>query len=282
MAGSVEITIHPSGAEPELLAVGDVLRQVLDFVELLEHLEDPVLENRRIVWRLAQASTNSRPLTVVASPFPRTPDSPIFLEAEQVADRASVALTSLVQGIKPEWLEAKPSAMLHRIFERHQQGLGQTDIKLGNESLISLLPRLARIASLALEQESVQEETERQGQDQTEFGSIEGKVSGLTSWRSRPVLQVIERLSDQDVSCILSDELAQKMGLGHTWSEVWDGRYLSLRGKLVYNPNRSIKCAYVESAKDLEWTTVELSDLEDIDILQGRSVTEHLRRLWGE
>lgn len=282
MAGSVEITIHPSMTESELLAVGDALRQVLDFVELLEQLEDPVLENRRIVWRLAQAYTNSPPLTVVASPYPRTPDSPISLEAEQVVDRASVAFTSLVQGAKPEWLGAKQSATLRRIFERNQQGLGQTDIKLGNESPISLLPKLARIASSALEQESVQEEAEKQRHNQVEFGSIEGKVCGLTSWRSRPALQVIERLSDQKVTCVLSDELAQKMGLNHTWSEVWNGRYLSFRGKLVYNPERSIKRAYIESAKELEWTTVELSDLEDIDILQGRSVTEHLRRLWGE
>lgn len=282
MTGSVEITIHPSMAESELLAVGDALRQVLDFVELLEQLEDPVLENRRIVWRLAQAYTNSPPLTVRASPSPRTPDSPIFLEAEQVADLASGALTSLVQGIKPEWLEAKPSATLHRIFERNQQGLGQTDIKLGNGSPISLLPKHARIASLALEHEPVEEEMKRPEQGQTEFGSIEGKVCGLTRWRSRPALQVIERLSDQKVTCVLSDEIAQKMGLDHTWSEVWNGRYLSLRGKLLYNPDRSIQRAEIESAKDLEWSTVELCELEGADILQGRSVTEHLRRLWGE
>ena len=282
MARSVAITVYPWTAESEFLTVADAMRQVLDFVEFLEQLEDPVAEKRKIVWRLTDAHTNSPPLTVVATSFPSVTGMYIKPEAEQVAARAYAALASLVQGTNPEWLEPEPTVPLRRILERNLNVIGQTDIGVDDGNPISLSPPLARAASKALDQVSLEEDEEAQNLTRTEFGSIEGEVYGLSRWHSRPALQVVERLSGQKIVCVLNDAVAQKLGLNHKWAEVWEGRYLTLRGVLSYRPDGSIKRAEVESAKEIKWANVALDDLRDIDILEGRSVVEHLRRLWGE
>ena len=219
---------------------------------------------------------------MVATPFPSVPDGSVEPEADQVTELARTALTSLVQGTSPEWLESKPTVPLRRIVERNLNGIGQTDIGVDGDEPISLSPPLARVASVALGKATSEDSGGAQDLARTEFGSVEGEICGLSRWRSRPALQVVERLSGQKIVCVLDNVLAQEMGLDHKWAEVWEGSHWTLRGVLSYRADGSIKHVEVESAKVIEWADVALDDLSDIDILEGRSIDEHLRRLWGE
>lgn len=115
----------------------------------------------------------------------------------------------------------------------------------------------------------------------TEFGSVEVEVQGITHWHRSPALSVTERLSRTKVTCVLSPELANELGPNHKWGEAWEGRRLLVSGALLYGPDGALKRIDAEMAEDMPWTNVEISDLKEIDILQGRSVGEHLLLLRG-
>ena len=104
----------------------------------------------------------------------------------------------------------------------------------------------------------------------------------MPKWHSRPALKVIERLSGREVVCVLTDDPARKIGQDHHWSEVWQGLDMTLRGAISYRSDESFLRIEVESAREIQWSDVPIESLEDINILEGRSVKEHLRRLWGE
>ncbi len=81
------------------------------------------------------------------------------------------------------------------------------------------------------------------------------------------------------MTCGLSAELAESLGPDHSWNEAWEGRRLLGSGALHYGHDGSLKRIDASSAEEKPWTDVSLADIRDIDILQGRSVSEHLRLL---
>ena len=76
MSKSISITVHPSDFSGEFLTVADALHQVLDMIGTLEGIEAGDKAERKIVWRLTEAHTNSPPFTLTAEAFPRDPWKP--------------------------------------------------------------------------------------------------------------------------------------------------------------------------------------------------------------
>ena len=282
MARSVAITVHPWGTESQFLSVTDALHQVLDFVEFLQQLEDPVDRNRRISWNLTKEHTNSPPLTVHAKAFSNEANKSIDTKLKQVFHCANDVVNTVAKGRTPVGLQAGSAGALRRMLDRNVRSIGQIEIRIDDGKPISILPATAKAVSRALDQANAEAPDEGGDLSRTEFGSIEGEVCSLSKWRSRPALKVVERLSGTEVVCVLNDDLAHEMGQNHNWSEVWQGRNMTFRGAFSYRADGSILRAEVESAREIQWSDVKLESLEDIDILEGRSVQEHLRRLWGE
>lgn len=279
MAKSVSITVHPSDLSGEYLTVSDAMKQVLDMIGALEGIEAGDASERQIVWRLTEAHTNSPPFTVRAEAFPRDPQVSVKLEADRVAHLYAVAVSSVLDGNKPDWLESEPGRLLRRALKRNLNGVGHTDVIVEDEEPIVIVPTTARIGIVALDAGEDQADEDLQ---RTEFGTIECQVIGLTRYYSSPAIIVVERLSHNKVVCVLTPKLAAELGPEHQWSEAWEGQSLRIGGKLAYGPDGKLKRVNVAFHETIEWADVPLSDLKTLDIIGGRTVQQHLDEFWGE
>lgn len=279
MTKSVSITVHPSDLSGEYLTVSDAMRQVLDMVGALEGIEAGDANERQIVWRLREAHTNSPPFTVTAEAFPRDPQVSVALEAERVTQLYSVAISSVLDGTKPDWLESEPGRLLKRALKRNLNGVGHTDIAVDDQPPIIIVPTTARvgIAALESEEDSADDEVQR-----TEYGTVECQVIGLTRYYYAPAIIVIERLTREKVMCVLTPKLAAELGPEHQWSEAWEGQNLRVGGKLTYGADGKLKRINASFHEPIEWADVSLEDLSTLDITEGRTVRQHLEEFWGE
>lgn len=281
MQKSLSFTVHPSALGGEYLTVSDAMRQVLDLVEALERTEGAESE-RRIVWRLTEAHTNSPPFTVTASAYPVDPVVSITVEAERVASEFLGGVAELLRGETPDWLDPDVIAPLKRAFRRNTNGVGQTLIQSEGKEPINVVPTNAQSALATIGQIGAAEVAAGMALRRTEYGSIEAEVVGITRWNDRPALTVVERLSGNKVTCILEPELAEQLGPVHRWNEVWENGRVLLTGALHYNDDGILKRVNVTGLEPRPFTDVSLAELRDIDLLQGRSVSEHIRRIRGE
>lgn len=277
MSKSLSITVHPSAIGAEYLSVSDAMHQILDVIEALEKAETGGGGKRQIVWRLTEAHTNSPPFTVTAEAFPVDPVVSINLEAARVVTAFSRGVKELLEGRKPEWLSADVMQPLKRALLRNMNGVGRTEVNIDDQEPFNVVPSNARTAVVTLERLELDLAEAVVDYSRTEFGSVEVEVQGITRWNGKPALTVTERLSREKVTCVLTPELANKLGPTHKWGEAWEGQRLLVSGALHYSPDSSLKRIDAEEAEDMPWTDVSISDLQCIDILQGRSVSEHLR-----
>jgi hypothetical protein len=279
VAKSISITVHPSDLGGEYLTVSDAMHQVLDMVGALEGIEAGDHSERKIVWRLTEAHTNSPPFTITAEAFPRDPQVSVTLEAERVTKLYAVAVTALLAGEKPVWLESEPGKLLKRALKRNLNGVGHTDVLIEGEAAFSIVPTTARAGLAALERAEIVEVEDRR---RTEYGSVEGQVIGLTKYYSSPALIFQERLSGERVPCVLTAELAAKIGPEHAWSEAWEGKYHRVGGQLIYGSDGVLKRINASSHEEIVWTDVPVHALRGIDLLRGQTVQEHIDAFWGE
>lgn len=279
MGKSLSITVHPSALGAEYLSVSDAMLQVLDMVGALENIEAGDENERKIIWRLVKAHTNSPPFTVVAEAYPKDPQVSIAIEAERVTKRYGMAIRGLLAGDKPAWLEHDASRLFKKALKRNLNGIGHTDIHIDGEETIIIVPSVAQAGVAALERAEIEV---REDLRRTEFGSIEGQVIGLTRYYNSPAIVFMERLSGEKIFCVLADELAQAIGPEHKWSEAWDGRYLRIGGELIYGSDGKLKRVNASYSEEIVWSDIPISALRDVDVLQGRTVHEHIAKFWGE
>lgn len=278
MAKSVSITVHPSDLSGEYLTVSDAMKQVLDMIGALEGIEAGDGQERQIVWRLTEAHTNSPPFTVTAEAYPRDPQVSVAFEAERVTHLYAVAITSVLRGERPDWLESEPGRLLKRALKRNLDGVGHTDVFIQDEEPIIIVPSLARIGVETLtDPDRPEEELQR-----TEYGTIECKVIGLTRYYNSPAIIVLERLSSERAICVLTPKLAAQLGPEHQWSEAWDGQSLLVGGKLTYGADGKLKRINASFHEPIKWVAVTNADLNGLNLNGGGTVQEHLNEFWGE
>ena len=189
----------------------------------------------------------------------------------------AVAVESVLGGDRPDWLESEPGNLLRRALKRNLNGVGHTDIVLeGRADPIVIVPTNARVGLAALQPIEFEAELER-----TEFGSIEGRVIGLTKYYASPALVFQERLSGDKVICVLSSKLAAEIGPTHQWAEAWEGEQLRIAGKLIYGRDGQLKRINATHHEEVNWADVSIAALGGIDILEGRTVQEHIAEFWG-
>jgi len=281
MGKSLSITVHPSAHGAEYLTVSDAMRQVLDLIEALERSETAEMGTRLIVWRLTEAHTNSPPFTITAEAFPVNPVVSIGLEASRVISIFTHGFKELLEGRSSAWIDVGIATPLKRALQRNLNGVGRTEINVEDEEPFNVVPTNARAAVVALERLELDAEAAKIDYSRTEFGAVEVEVRGITRWNDKPALSVIERLSGDKITCVLSKDLADELGPNHKWGEAWEGQRLLVSGALHYGHDGALKRIDADSSEDMPWTDVSLADLHDIDILQGRSVNEHLRLIRG-
>lgn len=258
--------------------MSDAMHQVLDYISALGSMEDTDGSAKKIVWRLTEAHTNSPPFTVTTEAFSIDPVVSVAFEADRVTSRFKDVLLNFSVGQRPSDISIDSIAPLKRLFSRNLEGIGLTQVKI-RDSFIDITPSTAKNAVIAIEKLELELQDSVADLRHTEFGSVECIVFGLTQWNNKPALSVIDRLGGQKLTCVLSVEVAAALGEAHSWSEAWQGRRLLVSGALHYGADGALRRIDAEDAYDLPYTSVSLSDLADIDLLQGRTVSEHVSLL---
>jgi hypothetical protein len=281
MTKSFSITVYPDPLAGEYLTVSDALNQILDMIDALERAESPNQAERKIVWRLTKAHTNSPPFTLVAEAYPYKPDLSVVLEANRVANVLASDVKDLLEGrVEGVVFDAIPT--MKRIIARNTSNIQRTEVVIDGAEAFNILPHNAKVAQAAIERVEIAQREAAPDWKRTEFGTVEGEIVGLTKWNGRPALVVVERLSEKEFTCVLSSELSEHLGPQHNWAEVWEGRRVHLTGALQYNTEGDLKRADIEHFEEVPWTDVSIADLKNLDVLDGRTLKEHLDLLRGE
>ena len=278
MGKTLSITVYPALVHGEYLTVSDAMKQVLDIVEGLERSE----ADHRIVWRLTEAHTNSPPFTVVTSPYPADPAVSVSLEAPRVIESFADGVRSLLRGDAPEWFDPDVGKPLRRVLERNLNGIGRTAVEIDGELALDIDSQRARTAIVALDRIRLEEEATKRDWTRTEYGTAEGQIAGLARWNDKPSLIVKERLSEQVFKCVLSQELVERIGPAHKWIEAWDGSRVFVTGALHYNADSVLKRADIDDLEVFDWTDVSIRELRKVDLVDGKTVEEHIRLIRGQ
>lgn len=274
---SISITVHPSTIKNEYLTVEDAMRQVLDMIETIERTENAKESDRKIVWRLTEAHTNSPPFTVTAEAFSKDPNISVVFEATRVLEHVKEDMNRLFSGESARWIDGSSAKSLAKLLARNLNGISHTEVLFDGQPAISISPSKAKPALRVLERVT-EPETDYA---RTEMGSIECEVIGLMRHYNSPALQVKERLSGDKIICILSDDLASEIGPRHSWLEAWQGQTHRFSGVLVFDKGGSLRRVNASRHEEISWKKVDFEALRGVDIIGENSIQEHLDEFWG-
>ena len=282
MAKKIAITVHPAAADAGSLTVADAMRQVLDLIEVLTRIDTAEGSAGKIVWRLESASSNS-PFTIITRAESPDPTLSVTLEANRVTDTFLCAIEGLIRDDhKSEVLDAEATRALERIFKRNLNGIGQTDIAVVDSDAppILIVPQRAQRGLITLERAELEEI--EPNLSRSEYGAREGEVAGLIRYHGAPALLVRDWITGDKFTAVLTGALAKRLGPEHRWNEAWEGRRVLISGDLHYDASGHVRRVDAEEVAPISPAKVLLSDLEGIDLLAGRTVTEHLAHVWGD
>lgn len=283
-AEPIRIVIHPSGADSDALTIADAMQQVLDMFELLSKAEATNEDSEAtVVWQLVSASTNS-PFTVEAMPISSNPEMAVDRQAIQAAiDWVDGMEHVLKAESKASWIDERAEPILKRILLRNLNGIGRTDISISSDKPSTIIDhRSARRGQNFLERMAAEAALMVEDLTRKEYGSVEGHVSGTTTWYGRPAFVMRARLSGDEIKCVLSPMAIETIGTEHNWKESWTGSRVLVTGVCHYDDKGRIKRIDAEQLTKIISKSVEISDLRDSSFSNGQSPAEHARKAWGD
>jgi hypothetical protein len=123
-------------------------------------------------------------------------------------------------------------------------------------------------------------EAPEQDRSRSEFGTIDAFAAEAKTYNGKPAIYVKERLSGRLIPCVLSDQLAERIGSTHSWTDAWTGKRVRIKGQLFYDRTGALNRVSANDLTDVDPAPVNLQELREIDLLEGRTPVEHVRRLW--
>jgi hypothetical protein len=275
----VTISIASSAGEDAPLTVEDATRQILDFFEILTAAAGD--DGKLISWRLVSISMES-PISVTAESFSDIPGVPV----NEIARREKAALAKSIEDLTAK--RPPPSRMRRAVrqharafFERNTRSIGRTVIRLDDtEPPIVIVDRTARAAVSALE--AVSPPSDTSDLSRTEVGSIEGYVTQAFTSYGRPAVGIRELLTNTTVSCVFSEELAERIGVEHNWRDVWRGRRVLVSGNVVYRQDGAIARVIATDMVTVDGTLLTYADIADPNFTGALEPADYLRTLWEE
>ena len=178
-------------------------------------------------------------------------------------------------------MEGPVSNIAERFFKRNMNGIGRTDVTINNGPPTTIVHASAKVAALSIEKSRIQTQLEKPDWTRTEYGAIEGEILSTTTLYNKPALIIKERLSGGKISCILSSELAQRVGPKHSWDETWGQRRFAITGALYYDTEGNLKKVDATDLREITPSPVDLEELRSLDIVGGESSEATYLRLWG-
>ena len=274
----VTIRVESNIGEDGPLTVSDTLQQFSDAFVLLSAAIAEEEGGSAIDWHLVSLSKNS-PATATAFAYSPDPSVPIAALVRRGKARFSDDFSALADGCVAEWIKGHVRAA-KSLLNRNLNGIGRTIIDFENGMPRAVLvERVARASLKAIER--CEENSDEPDRSRSEFGTIDAHVAEAKKWNGQPALYVKDRLSGRVFPCILSVSLAEKVGHTHSWIDAWYGQRVRIQGEIFYDKSGSISRMRAANLTDVNPSIVNLSEIRNIDILDGLSPTDHIRRVWG-
>ena len=280
----IKVVVYPSGGTDETLTVADAMQQVLDYFALLSKAEAKEPGNKvSVVWRLESATTNS-PFTVEATAVSSDPEVSVERQALGARNALQDGLGLIFRGeAKPLWMDADAEGLMRRILARNFNGIGRTDLVVDPQATPIILDhRAARRAQNFLDVKAAEEAAQVEDLSRKEFGSVEGRVTGLTTHYTKPAFTIRERLSGRDLKCVLPAAYADAIGTQHDWREVWSNQRVVVSGVCHYEKAGNLFQVDADEISKVATRDVSISDLREPSFSDGLTPQEHLDRLWGQ
>lgn len=257
------------------------MRQILDFFDLLTLAGGE--DGNSITWQLVSATTNS-PFQVTAQAVAAKPG----VIADQIARKEKYLIAAGLNDIVshasiPDWMDKAARDKTKKLMGRNIGGIGITSIKMGDDfEPIVLMERVARNAVDVIERHEKSLAEGIEDLTRVEYGSLEATILSASTFRNHPALRIKERLSDVEIHCVFSDELAKRIGPKHSWSEAWNNSRVLLSGQIYYKKNGSIGHIYASDIESVEVQSLRYADISDPQFTSGLPVVDYLDLLEDE
>jgi hypothetical protein len=271
----IKITVKPSGAHPNVLAIQDAMQQVLDFFVLVGTDRS---DGDAVVWNLVAASTNS-PFTAEAEAVSLVPDVNVDVVARRQKTALARHLRALANGDVPaDWQSPERARIAKRILERNRNGVGETDIHL-DQAPIVITPKIAERAIGALAKIADSEGLLEGDRSRDEIGSVEGRLIGVGTDYNQPAIRIEERKSGAEVWCRVPLDVRDRIANEANFVDVWEHRRVLIRGLIRYEKDGSIGRVYAQSVERLTPRQMTIHDIRDPDFTGGLSTADYLNKL---
>ena len=274
----VTVTISSSAGENEPLIVADAMRQLLDFFELLSSAGGS--EGESIDWQLVEISMNS-PLKATAQAVAKVPGvlaAPIA-RREKAAVRYS--LNQAIHSRAPDWADAGVRNRAKSLFTRNTSTIGRTSIQFETDAPPTTINQVVARQVLSRIEDYEKEQIKKvEDQTRTEYGSIEAVVIELIKHYNHPALRVRERLTGDEVVCVVSPELAEVYGPQHNWSEVWSSKRLLLTGEIFFRTDGRIGQIRLEEIEVVDPSPMLFEDIAQPGFTGGLSPQASIDAWW--
>lgn len=277
MSKTIKVSIAARG-ENDSPRVDDFLDQVRDYFDILDGVEQAIAEDgsNAIEWRIIGASTNS-PIALEAQAYPTVFAVNIDRRVELVVRQTALGMQQLrVRRERPPYFTDKVLARAEKFFERVTNRLDTTIVDFGDDlPKLEITPRVAREAAA-----NVRGVLAPPDKPYTELGSIEGTAKSIDrdGW-GRLILYVHNRLTGEEVKCIVTGEAAEILG-EHQIRDVWRSRRVQVYGTLHYRSLgklqqvEAIRIRFLRDRSDLPG----VDDILDPDFTGGLRTEDFLAR----
>lgn len=275
---SIVITIHPPNDDSDAVRALDALEQGADILRLLDAVGQRIApDGQENVWQLIGASTNSPlRLEVTVAPTKDYPNSDMFVATAR--DGLLTSLKTIVEdGAIPEWMHDDVLPAARNVFKRARNGLGVINIGNGNGKSFSIDRELAESGEIALSvPPSITVEKGRG--EQAQWGEVEGVIVSVGSWYFKPAVRIVSRQFLKPLACVLTEEIVATFGADHTLKDVWTGRAVAVRGRLIYRGSTMVRVIATEMRDLPKPDRIDIEALRDLGFTGGLDPVEYLRR----
>ena len=276
MNENIKITITPPSGAFDSLIINDAMKQISDFFDLLEAIAQSIENKKTIAWHLKNITINS-PLTIEAQPFASDPAINMEHHLIAVKERFQDGMSALTENKElPDWIKNNDTH-LKKILNRNLNGIGRTDIDLGNGlETIVINNELADNIIKNLEKRKSSQEKKFSHKC---FGSIEGSIASVNKHYGKPCFYLFSRQENHEIRCMVSDNIAEEIGHGHSINEVWANSRVIVEGMVHYDSNGKANEIQVVNISTITNKDISLDDIYDPDFTHGLSTKDYQERL---